>query len=331
MTYRMPAEWAFHDRCWMAWPCREIVWTDIEATRRAYAAVAHAIRRFEPVCMLVPPAQEAGARNLLGADIELLVAPIDDSWARDSGPCFVADDAGRIAGVSFGFNAWGGKYQPCDQDALMARRICEQLGVAVLESPMVAEGGGLCVDGEGTLLTTDSCFPNANRNPGWSRDAIEHELVRTLGVEKVIWLPGDPEDAETDGHVDGIACFARPGAVIIESSADPDDPRRPFFESVREVLAHSSDARGRRFELLELPEAPPEVMRGERYCPSYVNFYLANGAVIAPAYACAEDAVVRERLQSYFPDREIVLVPIDDIAEGGGGIHCITQQQPQPG
>lgn len=327
MTYRMPAEWAPHDRCWMAWPCREVMWSDYDATARAYAAVAHAIARFERVTMLVPPHRVASARHLLGGDIELFEVPIDDSWARDSGPSFVVSDSGELAGVCFNFNAWGGKYQPHDQDALMAERILERLGVPAIRSSLVAEGGGLCVDGEGTLLTTDSCFPDPNRNPGWTRDQINAELRRTLGVEKVIWLPGDPLDAETDGHVDCIAAFAEPGRVVIQEAGDG-DPRKAFFDSVRAVLERETDARGRRFELLGLPEADESVMRGERYCPSYVNFYLADGGIIAPGYGIASDARVRERLQSWFPGREVVMVPVDAIAEGGGGIHCITQQQP---
>jgi len=323
----MPPEWAPHDRCWMAWPCRDIVWSDHTATARAYAAVAHAIARFEPVTMLVPPHALDTARNMLGSDVDIFEVPIDDSWARDSGPNFVVTDSGDLAGVCFTFNAWGGKYEPYDQDALMAERILERLGVPAIRSSMVAEGGGLCVDGEGTLLTTDTCFPNANRNPNWTRDQIDNELKRTLGVEKVIWLPGDPLDEETDGHVDSIAAFARPGTVIIEEAEDG-DPRKPFFDSVRVVLENETDAHGRSFELVGLPEADESVYRGERYCPSYVNFYIATGGIIAPSYGIATDDLVRERLQSCFPGREVVTVPIDAIAEGGGGIHCITQQQP---
>ena len=148
-------------------------------------------------------------------------------------------------------------------------------------------------------------------------------------MTKVIWLPGDPLDSETDGHVDGVATFARPGAIIVESTDSADDPRKPYFDSLRAVLEGETDARGRPLELLELPEAPEDAARNDRFCLSYVNFYFANGAIIAPAYNIATDAVVRERLQDYFPDREIVMVPVADIAMGGGGIHCITQQVPR--
>ncbi|EED36430.1 agmatine deiminase [Luminiphilus syltensis NOR5-1B] len=324
----MPAEWTPHERCWMAWPCREAMWHDFEATCGNYAAVAQAIARFEPLTMVVPPRLASQARDYLGSDIELLELPIDDSWARDSGPNFVINAAGDLAGVCFRFNAWGEKYSPYDQDALLAPRILDHLGVRAIASELIAEGGGICVDGEGTLLTTDTCFPHQNRNPDWSRDRIEAELMEKLGVSKVIWLPGDPLDNETDGHIDGIATFAGPGKIIVESSRDASDPRKPYFDSLRDQLAQETDARGRRFELLTLPEAPEDCALGERFCLSYVNFYYANGAVIAPSYGIPTDDEVRERLQTYFPDREIAMVPVTDIAIGGGGIHCITQQQP---
>jgi agmatine deiminase len=313
----------------MAWPARTSMWPELEKTWQNYADVAHAIRQFEPLTMLVPPPLVAQARNYLGTDIDIFEIPIDDSWARDSGPNFVVSTEGDIAGVCFRFNAWGEKYKPFDQDAQMAGRILERAKVRAVESALVAEGGGLCVDGEGTLLTTTTCFPNANRNPQWSRDEIEAELKSTLGAEKVIWLPGDPLDNETDGHVDGIAAFSQPGKIIIEASSEPGDPRKPFFDSLRQQLERETDAQGRRLELLELPEAPEDCAIGDRFCLSYVNFYIANGAVIAPAYGIALDDEVKECLQSYFPGREIVQVRIDHIAEGGGGIHCITQQQPK--
>lgn len=326
--FTMPAEWSHHQRCWMAWPCREGMWASSEETCRTYAAVAHAIAEFEPLTMLAPPHLAGQARAMLGSDIDLFEVPIDDSWARDSGPNFVTNERGELAGVCFRFNAWGEKYQPYDQDAQMAQRILERAGVRAIKSELIAEGGGICVDGEGTLLTTDTCFTNSNRNPDWSREEIEQELQQRLGVSKVIWLPGDPLDDETDGHVDGIAAFAAPGRIIVESSTDPNDPRKPFFDSLTVQLEQETDARGRSFELLELPEATQDCIIGERFCLSYVNFYIANGGLIAPSYGIKADAEVREKLQSYFPDRKIVMVPIAAIAEGGGGIHCITQQQP---
>jgi len=326
--YYMPAEWEKHERCWMAWPCREEVWPDIAKVRSSYAGVAHAIREFEQVTMLVPPQLKASALNELGSDIEIIEMPIDDSWARDSGPTFVVDGQGGLKGVCYTFNAWGEKYQPYDQDALMARRILQTIGVDCISSPLVAEGGGMCSDGEGTVLTTDTCFPNKNRNPDWRQVDIDAELGRTVGAEKVIWLPGDPDDDETDGHVDGLATFIRPGVVLLESTSEQCGHRADFYRKAREVMESQRDARGRTFELISLPEATDVEARGDRFCRSYVNFYYANGAIIAPAYGIKMDDEVKERLQSIFPERVIRLVAVNHIAEGGGGIHCITQQQP---
>ncbi|NNE22449.1 MAG: agmatine deiminase family protein [Rhizobiales bacterium] len=330
----MPAEWMPHERCWMAWPCRNEVWgKHLAATKLAYAEVAHAVARFEPVSMVVPPAQMPDARNHLGSDITLVEMEIDDSWTRDSGPCFVSDGTAMKA-VCFTFNAWGNKYTPFDRDALMARRIAEHADIPPVFSQLTAEGGSISVDGEGTLLTTESCFPNPNRNPDWTRDEITDELKDRLGVEKVIWLPGNPLEVETDGHVDGIAMFTSPGHVIVETTADGAHPWAQIMQANIEALRGETDARGRPLQLTLIGEAeslelPPQ--DDERFCRSYVNFYIANGAIIAPSYGIEEDAQACDVLAGCFPDREIVLVPIRDIAIGGGGIHCITQQQPKVG
>ncbi len=330
--FQMPAEWQPHERCWMAWPCRHEIWgRHLQATKRAYARVAHAIATFEPVSMLVPAAHVTDARNHLGHDVTVIEMEIDDSWTRDSGPCFVTDGA-SLKAVTFRFNAWGNKYRRYDQDALMAGRIAEQAGVPVVSSNLIAEGGGICVDGEGTLLTTESCFPNANRNPGWSRDEIAAELECTLGVEKVIWLPGNESETETDGHVDGIAMFVAPGHVVIEAPRQAENPWADIMHANIKTLAQQTDARGRPLKLTHICEAESlelSPQADERFCRSYVNFYIANDAIVAPRYGIREDGEAREVLEGCFPDREIVQVSISDIAIGGGGIHCITQQQPK--
>ena len=324
----MPAEWEKHDRCWMAWPCREGLWSSLPEVRQTYADVALTVREFETVTMLVPPQLMVQARNALGSDIEILELPIDDSWVRDSGPTFVVDDHGEMAGVAYTFNAWGEKYHPYQEDAQMARRILDYLGIECISSDLVAEGGGICSDGQGTILTTDTCYPNPNRNPDWSKQQIEDELIRTLGASKVIWLPGDPDDDETDGHVDGLASFARPGVILLESTSEKSGHRSDFYRKAKAILESETDANGRPFELIEIPEALDATASGDKFCRSYVNFYIANDAIIAPSYGIAADDEVRECLQGAFPDRTIKQVRIDPIAEGGGGIHCITQQQP---
>jgi len=312
----------------MMWPCRDGVWSDIAATRRSYRDVAHAIRVFEPLTMVVRPQDLTAARDLLGSDIDLLESPIDDSWCRDAGPCFLTNGQGARAGVSFRFNAWGGKYQPYDGDDGVADEILTAAGVAAYHSDLIAEGGGVSVDGEGTILTTLSCFPHANRNPDWTVAQIEDELKEMLGGDKVIWLPGNKQETETDGHVDGIAAFVAPGKVLMEGAGSPDHPFHEINLANLDAMAGQTDALGRSIELAVIPDAEMAESDHEKFCRSYVNSYLVNGGVVMPSYGIAEDGLVRETWQELFPDREVTLVNIDAIAEGGGGIHCITQQEP---
>ena len=325
----MPAEWALHERSWMMWPCRTVVWPDMAATRKDFVTVAHAIREFEPLIMAVNPEDETEARSMLGSDIEIAVTPLDDSWARDAGPCFLVDDQGNRAGLNFNFNAWGGKYDPFDNDNAFSGFVLSQTGVTQYHSRLTAEGGGLSVDGEGTILTTESCFPNNNRNPDWSRTEIENELLDMLGGEKVIWLPGNVEEKETDGHVDGIAVFVSPGVVLIENAGDPSDPFHDIMQANIAALENQVDAKGRSIELVTIAEAYDAVACGEKFCRSYVNSYLVNGGVVMPCYGVATDDEAREAFEELFPGRRITQVSINNIALGGGGIHCITQQEPK--
>jgi agmatine deiminase len=325
--YFMPGEWARHTCCWMAWPCRNGVWSDDKATMQDYANVAMAIAAFEPVRMLVPRQKLHEARSLLKGDVEIIEMVIDDSWARDSGPNFlIGGDA--LAGSDWQFNAWGGKYEPFDQDALMGRRILELAGARRFASWLVAEGGGVTVDGEGTVITTESCFLNKNRNPNRSRREIEKELCRTLGASKIIWLPGDVGDTETDGHIDGIAAFIEPGRVLIEVNPDKTDPHYAVGVANTKALSKHTDAKGRKLEIEFIDEGIYHDGIWNGGCSSYINSYLANGAVIVPAYGYDRDHNAVETYQGLYPDREIVQVAIESLALGGGGIHCITQQQP---
>lgn len=327
--FYMPAEWAPHTCTWMAWPCRDGLWPDYNAAQQGYADVANAVAAFEPVKMLVPAEKRQAARKYLTDKVELVEMPIDDSWARDSGPNFLVNDSGELAGSVWQFNAWGGKYSPYDQDALMGERILEMTGARQFHSTLFAEGGGISVDGEGTVLTTDSCFPNKNRNPDWSREEIETELCRTLGAKKVIWLPGDVDETETDGHVDGVAAFVKPGVVLVEVNPDSTDPH---FEVAQENLAamrEQVDAQGRSIEIELINEASYKPGEWNGGCASYVNSYLCNGAVIVPGYDFQRDEEAVATYKRLYPDREIVQVQINSIAVGGGGVHCITQQQPK--
>ncbi len=326
--FHMPAEWDLHDRTWMMWPSRAEVWDNMQETCRNYTDVAHAIRQFEPLTMVVRPEDVSMARDLLGGDIDLLEHPIDDSWARDAGPNFLIDGNGNRAGASFRFNAWGGKYSPFDGDDAVSGAILRDLGAREFVSDLVAEGGGISVDGEGTILTTDSCFPNANRNPDWTRDAIETELKEMLGGDKVIWLPGNVYETETDGHVDGIAAFLAPGVVLVEGEGPAGHEFHDINVANIAALVHQTDAKGRPLQLVRVPDAADFESSNELFCRSYVNSYICNGGVIMPKYGLREDDMVQEVFEQYLPNRRVVQVEISSIAIGGGGIHCITQQQP---
>jgi agmatine deiminase len=295
---------------------------------REYANVANTIAGFEPVKMLVPPAYLNIASRLLGDNVSIIEMPIDDSWARDSGPNFLVNQSGKLAGSCWQFNAWGSKYQPHDQDAKMGSRILQQCDVQEFSSKLVCEGGAISVDGEGTVITTETCLLNANRNPDLSREEVEQELCRTLGAQKVIWLPGDVQDPETDGHIDGIAAFIEPGRVLMEINPDPDDPHYPICQQNLAAMQRQLDARGRALEIEIIEEGSyhPDTWNGG--CSSYVNSYLANGAVIVPGYGYERDAAAVETYQRLYPERTVVQVHIGHIALGGGGVHCITQQQP---
>lgn len=326
--FYMPAEWAHHSACWMAWPCREGLWANNADTQREYADVANTIARFEPLNMLVPSHKLEQAKALLESGVRIVEMPIDDSWARDSGPNFLVSADGEVAGSTWTFNAWGKKYSPFDQDALMGQRILEHAGVPRYASSMVCEGGAITVDGEGTIITTESCLLNPNRNPGMSLKEIEAELCRTLGAEKVIWLPGDPEETETDGHVDGVAAFIEPGRVLMEVNSDKTDPHYEVGQRNLEAMKGQKDAHGRTLEIELIEEGHYHPGIWNEGCSSYINSYLANGAVIVPGYGYDRDPLAIETYQRLYPGREVVQVYIGHIAQGGGGVHCITQQQP---
>jgi agmatine deiminase len=323
----MPGEWEKHTCCWMAWPARIDLWPNIEATKKAYADVANTIAEFEPVNLLVLPSMLDDARAYLSKNVEIIEMSIDDSWTRDSGPNFLINDSGLLAGSTWEFNAWGDKFRPYDQDALMGSRILDWVSVDEYISTMIAEGGGITVDGEGTVITTESCFPNKNRNPHLTKKEIESELCRTLGASKVIWIPGDPNETGTDGHIDGIAAFIEPGRILVEISPDSSDPHYRVGQNNVKALKNIKDAKGRTLEIDFIYEGDYSVLEFDE-CRSYINSYLANGAVIVPGYNHERDLLAVETYQKIYPDREVVQIQISDIAIGGGGIHCITQQQP---
>lgn len=327
--YHMPAEWEAHQRCWMAWPCRLDFWGDnLAATRAAFARVANAISDFEPVTMLCPPIQVENARRLCSDKVDILPTQLDDSWTRDMGPNFVRNEAGDLAASIYHFNAWGQKHQPWRNDAALGHRLAEHLGIPTFTCPIFMEGGGINVDGQGTLLTTEQCVLNNNRNPGLSKEEAEIAFRESLGVEKILWLPGDPDDTETDGHIDGIACFVEPGKVLVELCPADGSERFDNMQANLSALQGQTDANGRAIEIVTIEEAYEANRRGDIFASSYINFYIANGAIVMPGFGIDRDQTARDDLATLFPDREIVQIEISDIAVGGGGIHCITQQQP---
>lgn len=329
----MPAEYAPHERCLIAWPTRtRSFWGDYYMlAQHSYAAVARAIARFEPVTMIARPDEAGDARSYCGAEVDVIELPLDDSWIRDSGPIAVCRADGERALADFAFNSWGDRYLPYDDDARIGERLAKHLGLRRYATPMVLEGGSITVDGEGTLITTESCLLHPSRNPGMSRDEIEEELKDFLGVEKVIWLVsglGLEEDPDTDGHVDGVAAFIGPARVVLHMVRDP---RHPDFANLQENRRRleTVDAAGRPIDVVELDLRAAPVRVGDKdIVETYINFYQANGAVIVPTAGNADDLPTLERLGEIFVGREVVGVPTPVIGYGGGGIHCITQQVP---
>ncbi|PSC68147.1 agmatine deiminase [Micractinium conductrix] len=359
LGYRMPAEWEPHTRTWMGWPERPDNWRQGGApAQRAFAAVAAAIAQFEPVTVAANEAQVANARAMLPASVEVVCIPQDDAWLRDTGPTFVlreeASGQRSLGGIDWVFNAWGGgeggMYATWERDQAVAATVLQAASARRFACPIVMEGGSLHADGEGTLLTTEECLLNPNRNPSLSRDEIEGWLRRMLGVQKVIWLPrGLCGDDDTNGHIDNFACFARPGTVLLAWTDDASDPQHEISVEALRVLSQATDAKGRQLKVVKVPCPPPlhysqdeaegvkEVhgskarVAGDRLAASYINFYLCNGGLVMPAFggAAAEaDKRAQQALAEAFPGRRVVAVPTRDIVLGGGNIHCITQQQP---
>lgn len=347
--FYMPAEFAPHAGCLMIWPERADSWQyGAYAARRAFLQVIRAIAESEDVTVLCSERQYDNARVLLPEDVRLVVLETDDAWARDVGPTFVVDGAGRRRGIDWGFNAWGGLYPDFARDAAAARRVCDLFGNGCYDRrDFICEGGALHVDGEGTALVTERCLTHPNRNPALSKAEIERTLCENLGVSKVIWLPRGIYNDETDEHVDNVCAFTAPGEVVLAWTDDKSDPQYALSQASLDALEAAADAKGRPIRVHKLPlpkpvtitaeecegldlcEGEPTRTPGERLAASYVNFYIANGAVVMPAFGDPMDETAREILQALFPTRKVVPVYSRDILIGGGNIHCITQQIPR--
>ncbi len=337
MNYRMPAEYAPQDRIWMAFPSAGYSLGDTEEARHearsTWAAVAHAVAEFEPVTMVVDPGERAVADRYLSSAIEIIEAPLNDAWMRDIGPTFVHAADGSVAAVDWVFNGWGAQdWAQWDRDAKIARLVAEAAGVPVVDSDLVNEGGGIHVDGEGTVLVTDTVQLDPGRNPGLSRADVEAELARTIGATHTVWLPrGLTRDSErygTRGHVDIVAVITSPGRLLLHSQTDPSHPDYVVSQELRAAAEASRDAAGRAWEITDLP-APETLTDAEGYVDySYINHLVVNGGVIACGFGDPRDADAVAILAEQYPGRKVVSVDARPLFERGGGIHCITQQQP---
>lgn len=347
----MPAEFEPHAGTWMLWPERPDNWrAGAQPGQQAFVAVATAIAGFEPVTVGASAAQYRFARAQLPEAVRVVEISNNDAWMRDVGPTCVVDESGEVRGIDWQFNAWGGLdgglYFPWDQDDLVARKVMEVEGIDGYRAPFVMEGGSLHVDGEGTAIVTEECLLNRNRNPLLSRADIESRLRGYLGVSTVIWLGAGVINDETDGHVDNLCCFAKPGEVLLTWTDNKRDPQWAVSNDALERLMAARDAKGRRLKVHKLPSPGPLRMTdkeaagvlsgdvakprrgGERLAASYVNFYLANGGVVMPLLDAGKDAEAAAILKRLFKGREVVGVPAREILLGGGNIHCITQQIP---
>jgi len=336
--YYMPAEWYPHKCCWMQWPYNNPnhngygaipSWShfDFEKGRLAWANVANSIVKFEQVKMIIHPDEIRKAKKLLDSKIEIIEFKIDDCWARDSGAIFLLNDKNMLGGIDWEFNGWG-KFKPYDSDNKIAKFMIENSSAAYFKNQMILEGGSIHVDGEGTLLTTEQCLLNKNRNPKLSKKEIENNLKEYLNINKIIWLKNGTDEG-TDGHVDNIACFVKPGTILSLSCKDKNDP---FYEKINEnleILKTSTDSKGRRLNIIELEMSYKRLIPNDDEPSSYINFYIANNGIVMPSFEDEKaDYNAKTIVQSIFPDRKIISINGIDISMGGGNVHCITQQQP---
>jgi agmatine deiminase len=334
----MPGEFEPHERTVMCWPSRSDMYGPVFADAEdAHAEVARTIARFEPVSMIVNPGAPAvRAREMVGAatehPIEIVEIPIDDSWFRDSGPTYVVDGAGGLRAIDWVFNAWGEKFIPFADDARAAGRWAAHAEHDSLHVPLVFEGGSITVDGAGTVVTTEQCLMHPNRNPGMTRADIEAVMRESLGVSAIIWLPhGLALDDDTDGHVDNLAAFARPGRLVVQGCDDEAEADWLRCNVNIRCARGALDARGEPLEVVEVPVLPFAEVNGERVVVPYLNYLVGNGYVLVPTCGHPADDDMLAIIAAEHPGREVVALEVGaTLAYGGGGIHCITQQVPTP-
>ncbi len=323
----MPPETARHERTLMGWPCRRELWGyELAGAKREFAEVANAVVAFEPVTMVAANASDAAeARAALSAAVQVIEVPLDDSWIRDNGPIFALDGTGRRAGIHFGFNAWGGKFEGWERDEAAGGVLAERYGDVVYQAPLVLEGGSISIDEGGRVVTTEQCLLHPNRNPEWEKADIDVALRDFLGAEAVVWLDrGLHEDRDTDGHVDLIASFTDAGSLLLQSRPLGEPDHEPMVQNRERAVASGLD-------VIDFTPLAHGYVAGQRVVHSYLNLYLCNGAAVVPLAGPVDEGSDQEALDvlaQIFSSREIVGVPGLVMAFGGGGPHCITQQVP---
>ncbi|QMU76008.1 agmatine deiminase family protein [Streptacidiphilus sp. PB12-B1b] len=337
LGFGMPAEWQPHDRTWMAFPTANETFgeDELHAAREAWAAVANTIVRYEPVTLIANNGEADDVRRYLSDQVEIVERPLDDAWMRDIGPTFLTDGQGQVAAADWVFNGWGAQeWASWEYDQDIAEEVANLAGVRRFASRLINEGGGIHVDGEGTVLLTETVQLGEGRNSDWTKEQVEAEIHAHLGTTKAIWVPRgltrDYQRFGTRGHIDIVAAFLRPGVVAVHTQTDPAHPDHEVTQQIAALLRTSTDARGRLLEVVEIP-APTVLFEedGEPVDYSYINHYLCNGAVVLCAFDDPRDQEAAAIFAEYFPDRTVELVDAREIFANGGGIHCITQQQPR--
>ncbi len=339
LGFRMPAEWEPHAATWLAWPHKEASWPgNFDPVPGIWVAMVRALVPHERVRILVnDEAMAASVRERLRAGdvpldrVSLHQIPTDDAWVRDHGPTFLVRTSGgrcELAAVDWVYNAWGGKYPPWDQDDVVPQRIAEELQIPLFEPGMVLEGGSIDVNGRGTLLTTEACLLNPNRNPERSRAQIDQTLRDYLGVQQIVWLGDGIVGDDTDGHIDDLARFVDSTTVVTVVEDDPQDVNYPALRDNLARLRAMRDQDGEAVRVVTLPMPAPVEFDGQRLPASYANFYIGNGAVLVPTFDDPNDARALRTLQALFPGRRVIGIRARELVWGLGAFHCVTQQQP---
>ena len=333
MSWLMPAEWHPHECTWMAWPSAGYTLGDTvekaDQARQTWANVANAIVEFEPVKMIVSPGDEELASSYLDSKVQVFTAPLNDAWMRDIGPTFVLSENLEVAAVDWVFNGWGQQsWASWNHDSQIAKVIGGLENKPVLESSLVNEGGGIHVNGAGTILLTETVQLGEGRNSHLAKSEVESELAAKLGVSKFVWLKRgltrDYDEFGTRGHVDIVACFASENTILMHDQLDPRHPDFEVSQEVKQTLEASGD-----FEIISIPAPKTLTDQDGPVDFSYINHYVCNGAVILCSFDDPNDSVAKAIIEKAYPGRKVVQVDARALFERGGGIHCITQQQPK--